>query len=266
MTHQEGEGRRPAAASKSRSLADSAYRRIKDEIVTCALAPGTTVTEGDLSERFGFGRTPVRDALRRLEQEQLVQVHPRQGCTIAPINVKQVQDVFALRLLLETEAASLAAGKLTAPMIAKLQALCSVKYDQEDSASMAAFLRGNTEFHVTVAYAAHNDRLAEIVSNLLDNMERLFHAGLKIENRSHSIAHEHSDLLEALISGDSESARSITAAQVHKAQRMIMYGLMADPALLSVSLAPERDGARGSFREAPSGPERKGPRGGSARR
>lgn len=208
--------------------------------MTCILAPGSVVTEGELSERYGLGRSPVRDGLRRLEQDRLVRVHPRHGCLVAPINLKEVHDVFALRLLLETEAASLAAGNIGASSIRRLQELCSVSYDPGNPKTVAIFLRNNTEFHATVARSSGNERLGEIVSSLLDNMERLFHAGLRIENRSQSISHEHSALLEALLAGDSAKARGITADQIHEAQRMITYGLMADPALLNVTLLTGR--------------------------
>ena len=84
----------------NRSGTDEAYDHLKRRILLCDLVPGEELREASLAESTGFGRTPIREALRRLVQERFVEVRPRQGYRVAPITLASVHDVFELRLLL----------------------------------------------------------------------------------------------------------------------------------------------------------------------
>lgn len=220
------------------SLAAAAYAAIKRDIIRCRLAPGASITEPQLAGRYGFGKTPTREALARLGQEGLVRVIPRRGYIVPAINIQDVHDIFALRLLLETEAAHLAAGNVDGQQLRRLDEICSAGYDPGDPDSAAQFLGVNTEFHVTIARASDNRRLAEIVEQLLCEMERVFHVGLRLRNRSEEMAHEHRDLVVALLAGNGEAARQIVAAQIISAQKMVLEGLMSSPQCMAVSLVP----------------------------
>src|SRR5260370_16240122 len=103
-----------------------AFDRIKRDILTCALEPGRQVTEGQLSTRYGLGKAPIRAALLALCQDRFVRAIPRRGYVISPITIRDVQDVTQLRLLLEPSAAQLAAGRLEAEGIGRLEAFCEV--------------------------------------------------------------------------------------------------------------------------------------------
>src|SRR5918999_630461 len=139
--------------SGDRSLARRAYESLKQDILTCLLRPGTQIFEGELAARYGTSKTPVREALNLLGQEGLVQVLPRRGYLVAPITLRDVQEVFQLRLLLETAAAELAAEHITEEGLRQLRALVAVRYTYRDRASYARFLRANRDFHIAVAQA-----------------------------------------------------------------------------------------------------------------
>lgn len=221
-----------------KSLGRAAYEAIKRDVVRCRLVPGAELTEGELATRYGFGKAPVRDALARLAQEGLVRVLPRRGYVVAPINVKDVQDIFALRLVLETEAVRLAAGRVDGPQLRRLDEVCRAGYDPDDPESAADFLRVNTEFHVTIARASGNDRMADILAQLLCEMERIFQVGLRLRNRSEEMAHEHRDLVDALLEGDGEAAARIDATQIRASRKMVMDGLLSNHQLMTVTLQP----------------------------
>jgi DNA-binding GntR family transcriptional regulator len=119
----------------------------------------------------------------------------------------------------------------------RLDEICGAGYDPGDPESASEFLRINTEFHVAIARASGNGRLADILAQLIREMERIFHVGLRIRNRSEEMAHEHRDLVDALVSGDGEAARRIAADQILAAQKMVMDGLLASTQLMTVSLA-----------------------------
>ena len=95
------------------SLADKAYHAIRGLIVSLALAPGALIDERELIERLGIGRTPVREALRRLAQEQLVEVYPRRGMFVTPVDARALARLSEVRAVLEPEAARLAAERAT---------------------------------------------------------------------------------------------------------------------------------------------------------
>src|SRR3954469_2440396 len=95
------------------SLADKAYHAIRGLIVSLDLAPGTVIDERELIERLGIGRTPVREALRRLAQERLVEVYPRRGMFVTGVDVRELARLSEVRVVLEPEAARLAAERAT---------------------------------------------------------------------------------------------------------------------------------------------------------
>jgi len=97
------------------SLADQAFYAIRELIVTLELAPGAAINERELTERLTIGRTPVREALRRLAQEQLVEVYPRRGIFVTTVDVRDLAKLCEVRAVLEPEAARLAAERATQP-------------------------------------------------------------------------------------------------------------------------------------------------------
>jgi DNA-binding GntR family transcriptional regulator len=113
---------RAHAGETGGSLADEAYARIRRRIVGCDLAPGEQVTEGQLVETHGIGKTPVREALQRLAQEGLVQPIRRHGYRVAPITLRDVRDLFGLRLIIEPAAAELAVGRIDVAQLRDIQA------------------------------------------------------------------------------------------------------------------------------------------------
>ena len=107
------------------SFADRAYYAIRELIVTLELPPGAVVREPELTERLGIGRTPVREALRRLAQERLVEVFPRRGMFVTKVDVRDLARLCEVRVALEPEAARLAAERATQADLAELRGRCS---------------------------------------------------------------------------------------------------------------------------------------------
>lgn len=218
------DGRRPGALPR---LTDSAYESIKRDILECNLAPGREVTERELSARYGLGKAPLREALIRLGHEALIQSIPRSGYQVARVTIQDVQDIFALRLLLEPAAARLAAGRIDEHVLRPLNEACSAGYKPGDRASETAFLRANSQFHVAIADASGNRRLARILEGLLGETERLFHLGLAVRDRTGEIRQEHEDLVTALAQGDADAAAQTTVTQITAARTMVMDGILA---------------------------------------
>lgn len=219
------------APSSRPLLAERAYTTIKRAIIRCDLEPGQQVTEEQLAERFDLSRAAVRPALKRLFQEQLVQIVPRQRYIVAPITLKDAQDLFEMRLLLEPAAARRAAGHVDPEQLARLEELCGAQYRLGNRESAEAFLQANTELHITVARASGNALMAEVIAALLDREERLNHISHVLHDRNEAAYHEHHELVEALTAGDGERAERAMAEGIRSARAFVIEALISSPAI-----------------------------------
>lgn len=211
------------------SLTARVYQALKQRVLRCELLPGQDVFEGRLAREFGTSKTPVREALNMLCQEGLVQVLPRRGYLIAPITIKDVQDIFDLRLTLEGMAAERAAERVDRQQLAGLQELVEARYVFGDRHTYSRFLASNRHFHVAVAEASANPRLASMVDRLLSEMERVLHLGLDLADSAEEMAREHAELVVALARGDAALAREVAVQQIEQSRRRVLAALVAAP-------------------------------------
>jgi DNA-binding GntR family transcriptional regulator len=211
---------RPVGLTIAR-LSDSAYVRIKRDIVRCALPPGEEVTEAELVQRYDIGKAPVRAALLRLGREGLVRPIARRGHLITPVTGKDVYEMFELRALLEPATARAAAGRIDKAGLRRLEALT-----RADILTAASYNRANTEFHLAIARAAGNGRMVEALSVLHDENERLFYLQLAPRNFAGGIR-EHRAIIRALAAGDGPAAEARAATHIERARRDVLRVLHA---------------------------------------
>jgi DNA-binding GntR family transcriptional regulator len=228
------------ADPQSQSLADRAYAAIKSAVICCELEPGEPITEEQLAAQYRVGRAAVRAALKRLCQEKLVEIAPRQRYLVAPITLRHVNELFEMRGLLEPDAARRAAGRIDADHLRRLEELSRARYIVGDADSARAFLHLNTEFHATVARASGNDLLADALVGVLEKVERVHHMGHLLRDRNEQAFHEHHDLVDALIAGDGELAHTITASQIDAARRFAIDALLDSPTIQTVNVVASR--------------------------
>ena len=221
-------------------LTDRAYERIKHDIMTCAITPGTEVSEPQLCTHYRLGKAPVRMALIRLAHDGLLRAIPRRGYMVTAITLKDIHDVFELRLMLEPQAAHMAAGKVDVQRLRVLDEACRPGYQSDDIKSITRFLEANKAFHVANAQATGNGRLAIMVSQLLDQMTRLLHLSLGLRNRSQEMQHEHRALVKALARGDSETAERISREQIEAARGMVLSAIMTSNTVMNLAITGER--------------------------
>lgn len=220
-------------------LTDRAYERIKHDIMTCAIAPGAEVSEPQLCTHYRLGKAPVRMALIRLAHDGLLRAIPRRGYMVTAITLKDIHDVFELRLMLEPQAAHMAAGKVDVQRLRVLDEACRPGYQSDDIKSITRFLEANKAFHVAIAQATGNGRLAIMVSQLLDQMTRLLHLSLGLRNRSQEMQHEHRALVKALARGDSETAERISREQIEAARGMVLSAIMTSNTVMNLAITGE---------------------------
>jgi len=202
-------GGRPARSQKERI-----YRALRQDVLTLALPPGRLLVESQLAGRFRVSKTPVREALALLEQDGLVEIVPRRGVLVTAVTVRDVRELFELRMALEGAAAQLAAGRITGEDLQRLETL--IAQSQEalaegpprlgDRKVLKRLLDTNREFHLTVARASGNARLARLVERTVDEMTRLIAIGYEVG--------QHVEIVAALRTGDGEQARAIMVNHV----------------------------------------------------
>lgn len=216
------------------NLTDQATAALRRAIVSTRLPPGETISESGAGAVLGLGKAPVRAALARLADEGLVQPLPRRGWVVSPVTVRDIHEVFALRALLEPEAARLAAGRVDAAALERLDAVCRCGYDPADPESALAFLEANTAFHVAIADLAGNRRLARALARLLDEAARLLVLGLSARDRTGEMRAEHGALIAALVAGDGAAAARAVAAEIETSRGMVLAALLRPDAATRV--------------------------------
>jgi DNA-binding GntR family transcriptional regulator len=192
------------------SLADKAYYAIRDLIVSLELAPGALIDERGLIERLGIGRTPVREALRRLAQERLVEVYPRRGMFVTGVDIRELTRLSEVRAVLEPEAARLAAERATEAEREELARLL----DEIDGHGETGLMELDERIHRAVYRAAHNDLLEATLEQYYVLALRIWSmAGDRAEDLVDAVEAQ-ATLLEAILDGDPEQAASVMRGHV----------------------------------------------------
>ena len=186
------------------TVVDAAYERIRALVLSGDLAPGTRLGQVDLAERLGISRTPVREALRRLSGESLVDFHPNRGFRVADLGLDAVLRRLEVRAIVEPGIAPLAAERRTAE---DLKALRQVLARETKARSAAAAHDASRDFHIALARATHNDELVRTLDSLW-----LVEVGRRLLSRRSAG--------EQWVSADVEDHRAIAeAVERHEADR-----------------------------------------------
>ena len=207
--------------------ADQAYALFRREIVACRIAPGERLTEADLAGRFGIGKASLRIALQRLSREGFITSIPRQGYRVLPVTLRDVEEIFALRLSLEPLAARLAAGRVDRAQLDALEHVCRQPIEADMPEQIDRFLEANRNFHMVIAEASGNRRLCRMLSELLDEMSRLVALGFGAERERPNIENDHVELIDHLAAGEADAAAKVAFRHVETFRAMTLEKVMS---------------------------------------
>jgi DNA-binding GntR family transcriptional regulator len=197
------------------SRAEHAYRRLLDGIRAGEFRPGQRLREIDLATRLKVSRTPVREAIRRLASEGLVELAPGRGVMIIELSRQQVRELYFLRGTLEGAAARLAAQHASESEIASFrQTLAEIARVEEDPMLVA---RLNRDFHRQIHDAAHNRYLARALSQLSDSLALLPGTTFQAAGRPKLAQAEHAAMVEAIERRDPDRAEALTRDHIERA-------------------------------------------------
>jgi DNA-binding GntR family transcriptional regulator len=202
-------------------LADRAYADLRDRIVTLRIAPGAPIDEDALGRELEIGRTPVREAIKRLALENLVTVFPRRGTFASEINITDLADISDVRMQLEGHAAYRAAQRITPGQRAELDELVHELASSQGSEDVEGMMALDARIHRFVHRCAGNPYLEETLGRYFNLSLRIWH--LVLDRLPHLFArvHEHDDLLQAIAAGEAEQARDILAEHIETFEREI---------------------------------------------
>lgn len=188
------------------SLADLAYERIKQKIVTCAIRPGEYLNEAQLASAIGIGRTPVRLATSRLMLDGLVQIMPRKGLLVKPLSLDEIIQIVEVRRINEPYCARLAAERATAADVADmrdvLERASQAIRDQDSELAM----KMDHAFHICLSRAAANPVLAGLLQGLYERSLRYWFVSIRSAGHVREIEDEHGDVLSAIERRDPDAA------------------------------------------------------------
>jgi len=206
-------------------LREVIFNTLRQAIILGELKPGERLMEVHLAEKMGVSRTPVREAIRKLELEGLVNMVPRKGAHVADLSVKDIMDVLEVRACLDGLATSLAATRITQDEIKELKHIHTqfINYIEKDN--LQGSIKKDVEFHDVIYRSSRNERLIQITSNLREQVQRFRVIYLKDYSNTKDIINEHNDIIDALIAKDPSKAQEVAQKHIKKQEETIIKSL-----------------------------------------
>jgi len=208
--------RRRARPEPGESLTEQAYRALEEQIVTLEIPPGTVVSEAILSQRLGFGRTPIREALWRLARERLVTIIPHRGIIVSEINIKTQLRLLELRREVERLVAAQAAKRASEAERKRLEEIAAGMEAAAAANDDRAFMRLDREFNELTVTAARNEFAASAMALLQGLSRRFWYLHYKEAADMPLAARLHAEVARAIARGEVEAAK-------HASDRLVDY-------------------------------------------
>ncbi|MGD8940167.1 MAG: GntR family transcriptional regulator [Gammaproteobacteria bacterium] len=209
---------RKKISRKKRITALQIYQDLRQMIMDFDLFPGTRVTETEIAESFNVSRTPVREALQRLELEGLLTIRPKQGCFVRPVDIQTISDYYDVRVALEAAAIELACENMPDEQIEELLGIwnpknCTMQFDYPGQIQEV-----EEAFHVAIAEGSGNTVLANYIKDVNDHIRIIRRLGFPDEQSIRETYEEHYELCQLLIARESKKATRDMIKHIRKSQ------------------------------------------------
>lgn len=206
-------------------LRDVVFQTLRQAILRGELKPGERLMEIHLAQKLGVSRTPVREAIRKLELEGLVLMIPRKGAVVAEITISDLEDVLEVRMTLEELAVRYACKRITQEQLADLRRLSEEFKKTLYGGDVGACAQADAAFHDAIYEATGNKRLIQILNNLREVMYRYRMEYLKDRQSHNVLVKEHEEILEALELKEEKRALEVTCRHVERQKEHIIAAL-----------------------------------------
>lgn len=203
--------------SLSNSLRGKVFTQLQNEILNGKYQPGDSLIETRLSEELGVSRTPIREAIRQLELEGLVQSIPNKGAIVKGISSQDIQDIYTIRMMIEGLAARWAAEKITHDELEELKEALDMEEFYTMKNDTEHLLKFDSKFHDIIFKASKSKPLMHTLSTFHHYVQRARNASLSSPGRATEVLLEHKAILQAIVEGDAERAEKLTTQHVRNA-------------------------------------------------
>ena len=199
-----------------KTIAGLVQERIRDAILTGGIPPGSRIDQAQLAQDLNVSLVPVREALKKLEGEGFVQIIPRRGAFVTATSVKDMEELYFARSLLEGQVAYHAVDKLKAQDFKHLEELVKRMEHSLQVHDYNAFNADNRAFHFTIYEATSNSYLMNMIASMWDLAERYRYRYLVLRDQAESIQQEHQTILEACLRRDAPGLRDAIVAHMNR--------------------------------------------------
>jgi DNA-binding GntR family transcriptional regulator len=215
----------PVNLETYKPLREVVFETIREAIITGHLRPGERLMEIQLAEEMGVSRTPVREAMRKLELEGFLVMMPRKGAYVAGISLKDITDVFEIRAALDSLAAGLAAERITEEELETLERSLLLVVESADQNDLKGIVSTDTDFHDIIYKASRNERLIQIVNNLREQIQRFRTTSLAFPGRMRIAVDEHRKIVEAIAERNVALAQALAQEHIENAENIMLEAL-----------------------------------------
>ncbi len=198
---------------------------LRDAIRKGILEPGERLMEVQLADELGISRTPVREAIRKLEQEGYVIMMPRRGTYVSDISTSDVKEIFEIRSALESLATGLAARRIEPEELETLQNLLIEIEGYIRENNIEKIVETDIKFHGLLYQVSRNERLVNIINNLKEQLARFRTLSMSYPGRLQETLEEHSDMVEAIANGDVSAARDAAEHHMERAEKTLLKAM-----------------------------------------
>jgi len=212
----------PIKLDNYKPLREIVFEHLREAIITGMLRPGERLMELQLAEDMGVSRTPVREAIRKLELEGLVIMVARRGAYVSDLSMRDIAETFEIRAALESLAAGLAADRITPEELEQLERTLVSIGECIESSDIQEIVTLDEEFHSILFAASRNQRLSQIVSNLREQITRFRRTSLSTPGRFKGVFQEHKAIVEAISERNAPLAQALAKEHIENAEHSIM--------------------------------------------
>lgn len=212
----------PVKLENYKPLREIVFEHLREAIIKGALRPGERLMEMQLAEEMGVSRTPVREAIRKLELEGLVIMVPRRGAYVSDLSIKDVAETYEIRGALEALAAGLAAERINEDELEEIERILVKISESIEKNDIKATIEHDEAFHAILYRASHNDRLVQIINNLREHIQRFRSTSLGTPGRLKAVLFEHRKIAEAISERNAELAQQLAQEHIENAENALM--------------------------------------------
>ena len=202
-------------------LRDVVFNTLRQAILTGEMKPGERLMEIHLANKLGVSRTPIREAIRKLELEGLVVMIPRRGAEVAQITWKNLKDVLEVRRALDVLAVELACDRMRQEELTELGKACTEFKEATRTQDWRKIAAADVSLHDIIVRSTRNDRLIQLVNNLAEQMYRYRFEYIKYATQDERLIQEHNDIYESIMRKDKETAARVVTRHVDNQEEAI---------------------------------------------